>query len=172
MIASDDTGSHRSGATLLRRTASAFAVLGGVVLGLLVVLVVASVLGRALFAMPIPGDFEIVAIGTGIAVCLFLPWCYVTRGNVTVDILANHLRPAARRVLDTFAACLFAAVAGLIAWRMILGLVDVFSYGDITMIVGLPLWWAYPFAVCSFALVAVAAAYTAMFGWQGLDDGL
>ncbi len=156
---------------MLRRLAGAFATAGGVVLCFAVLLVVASVAGRALFAMPVPGDFELVAIATGVSIFLFLPHCYVERGNVTVDILADHLPAAAARVLDTVAAVLFALVAAIFAWRMTLGLVDVYSYRDITMIVGVPLWWAYPFAVASFLLLAVIAAWTAIAGWESLDAG-
>lgn len=168
----DNTGQKFAGGGLLRRIATLYALAGGAVLCAMVLLVVASVIGRAMFAMPVPGDFEIVAIGTGVSIFLFLPYCYVERGNVTVDILADHLPPAAKRVLDVVAAAVFGCIAALFAWRMVFGLVDTFSYRDITMIVGLPLWWAYPFAVSSFGLLAVVAFYTALFGWDGLNDEL
>jgi TRAP-type C4-dicarboxylate transport system permease small subunit len=154
---------------LLGAVAAAFAIAGGLVLSALVLLVVGSVLGRALFAMPVPGDFELVGIGMGISVFLFLPYCYLERGNVTVDILARRMPAAASRILDWLAAFLFASIAALIAWRMSLGLADTFFYGDISMIVGVPLWWVYPIAVCSFALQAVAAVYVAIYGWSAFE---
>ena len=52
----------------LRKLSAAFAVVGGSILVFLVVLIVTSILGRALFSMPVPGDFEIVAVGTAMAV--------------------------------------------------------------------------------------------------------
>jgi TRAP-type C4-dicarboxylate transport system permease small subunit len=155
---------------LLRAAAGAFAIAGGLVLSALVLLVVASVLGRALFAMPVPGDFELVGIGMGISVFLFLPYCYLERGNVTVDILARRTPAAAGRVLDWIAAILFAAIAALLAWRMTLGLADTFFYGDISMIVGVPLWWVYPVAIGSFALQAVSAVYVAIYGWSAVES--
>ena len=154
----------------MNRLASAFAVLGGLVLVAMVLLVVVSVIGRALLALPVPGDFEIVAVGTGIAIFLFLPYCYLERGNVTVDILADHMPARARRALDVVASVVFALIAALFAWRMSLGLADTFFYGDITMIVGFPIWMAYPFAVASFLLLALAAGYTAVRGWDSDDD--
>jgi TRAP-type C4-dicarboxylate transport system permease small subunit len=175
MIASESGPGQQRGVRLgrlLHRVATGYALLGGLVLCAIVLLVVASVIGRAVFAMPVPGDFEIVAVGTGVSIFLFLPYCYVVRGNVTVDILADHLPDRGKHALDVLASSVFAAIAGIIAWRMTLGLVDTWSYGDITMIVGLPLWWAYPFGVASFGLVALAALHTALFGWQGLDDEL
>lgn len=156
----------------LRRAATGFALAGGLVLTLIVLLVVTSVLGRALFAMPVPGDFEIVAIGTGVAIFLFLPLTYVERGNVTVDILADHLPAGAKHVLDVVAALVFAFISAVLTWRMSLGLADTFSYHDITMIVGLPLWWAYPFAVASFGLLTLAAGFSAIYGPEAFDDGV
>lgn len=150
--------------------ASAFAVLGGFVLCGLIVLVVVSVLGRALFARPVPGDFEIVGFGISIAIFLFLPYCYLKRGNVTVDVLLGHTPPGLERLLDGLAGVVSAAVALLFAWRLALGLADVFSYGDISMIVGIPLWWAYPFGIASFALLAAVAIHTALYGFEDSDD--
>ncbi len=50
------------------------AVVGGVVLVALMLMVVASVAGRALIGVglaPVPGDFELVEVGVGIAVFFF-----------------------------------------------------------------------------------------------------
>jgi TRAP-type C4-dicarboxylate transport system permease small subunit len=151
---------------LLHRLSAVFAVAGGLVLVSMVLLVVASVAGRALFARPVPGDFEIVGIGGAITIFLFLPYCYMQRGNVAVDIFVTHTPPKARRVLDAFASLVFAVVAGLFTWRMILGLRDVWFYEDISMIVGVPLWWAYPFAIASFGLLTVGALYTVVYPWE------
>jgi TRAP-type C4-dicarboxylate transport system permease small subunit len=149
---------------VLHRLAEWFALAGGVVLVLMTLLVVVSVLGRALFTIPVPGDFEIVGIGTCVAIYLFLPYCYLQGGNVTVDILVGYLPQRAQHAFDMLAALVFAAVAGLFAWRMLFGLADTFHYGDISMIVGLPLWWTYPFGVASFGLMAVSAVWVALSG--------
>ena len=55
----------------LHNLSSAFAIVGGATLIILVILVVTSIIGRAIFSRPVPGDFEIVAIGTAISVFLF-----------------------------------------------------------------------------------------------------
>jgi len=151
----------------LHRLSSAFAILGGVVLVLMTVLVVASVLGRAIFSRPVPGDFEIVGIGTAVSVFLFLPYCYLQRGNVAVDIFISHMPPGVQCVMDLLAGALFGTIAGLFSWRMLFGLADTIRYADSSMIVGLPLWWAYPFGVASFGLLAVSCFYVALAQyWQ------
>jgi TRAP-type C4-dicarboxylate transport system permease small subunit len=155
---------------VLLRLCSGFAIAGGFVLAAMIVLVVVSVMGRALFALPVPGDFEIVGFGTGVAVFLFLPHCYIQRGNVAVDIFVRNLSPGAQRAMDLVSALVFALVGALFTWRMLFGLADTFRYGDISMIVGLSLWWAYPIAVASFALLTVCAFYTAVRGWESVAD--
>src|SRR5690606_33171079 len=60
------------------------ALVGGAVLIGLVVLVVASVTGRALLwagLRPVPGDYELVEAGTAFAVFAFLPWAHLERGH-------------------------------------------------------------------------------------------
>ena len=167
----DDAGSPLEGfGRVLHRLAAAFAVAGGLLLVALTLLVVTSVLGRALFAFPVPGDFEIVGLGGAVAIFLFLPYCYMQRGNVAVDIFVTHTPRAVRRALDAFAALLFALVAALFAWRMLFGLADTFYYEDISMIVGVPLWWAYPFAIASFGLLTAGALYTVWHPWEDNDE--
>ena len=157
-------------AARLRSLAAAFAVAGGVILIGLVVLVVTSILGRAVFSRPVPGDFELVAVGTAMAVFLFLPYCYLQRGNVAVDIFISRLPRRVQRVMDGLAAVLFGVIAGLFAWRMVYGLADTFTNRDISMILGFPVWIAYPFGIASFALLAVSCLYTAMETLAGSGD--
>jgi TRAP-type C4-dicarboxylate transport system permease small subunit len=145
----------------LFRAASAFAVAGGVILCGLTAITVVSVIGRAALERPIPGDFELVAIGTGIAAFLCLPYCQLKRGHVTVDFLMARMAPRLAAVLDVIAALLCATIALLFAWRMTLGLIDAVRDRDVTIILGVPLWWAFPFAIASFALLAACCLSTA-----------
>ncbi len=58
---------------LLGRVALAFALLGGLVAFTVGLVTTASVIGRALFLRPIPGDVEITQLGIGLAITLCLP---------------------------------------------------------------------------------------------------
>ena len=145
----------------LHQLSSWFANAGGVVLSSMVTLVVISIVGRALFSRPVPGDFEIVALGTAVAVFLFLPYCYMQRGNVAVDIFISRMPARVQRAMDVLAASLFGLVAALFAWRTVYGLADTIRNGDISMILGFPVWVVYPFGVASFLLLAVCCFYTA-----------
>ena len=146
----------------LHRISAWFAIAGGVILTSMVVLVVISIFGRALFSSPVPGDFEIVALGTAVAIFLFLPYCYMQKGNVAVDIFISRMPPGVQRGMDVLAAALFGVVAALFAWRSVFGLADTVRNGDISMILGFPVWVVHPFGVASFALLAVCCFYTAV----------
>ena len=146
----------------LHRISAWFAVAGGFALTAMVVLVVISIFGRALFSSPVPGDFEIVALGTAVAIFLFLPYCYMQKGNVAVDIFISRMPVGVQRAMDVLAATLFGVVAALFAWRSVFGLADTVRNGDISMILGFPVWVVHPFGVASFALLAVCCFYTAI----------
>lgn len=146
----------------LHRISSWFAVVGGIVLTAMVVLVVISIFGRAMFSSPVPGDFEIVALGTAVAIFMFLPYCYMQKGNVAVDIFISRMPPGVQRGMDVLAATLFGVVAALFAWRSVFGLADTVRNGDMSMILGFPVWVVHPFGVASFALLAVCCFYSAV----------
>ncbi|RMF97812.1 MAG: TRAP transporter small permease [Gammaproteobacteria bacterium] len=145
----------------IRWLARGFALAGAGLLGLLAVLVCASVAGRVLFGRPVPGDFEIVAAGTAVAVFLCLPWCQLSHGNLLVDLFLTRLSVRFAAWLDALSAALLMLLALLFAWRMALGLRDAIRYEDVSIILGFPLWWAYPFAVASFLLLAACCLVTA-----------
>ncbi|MBA4264191.1 MAG: TRAP transporter small permease, partial [Comamonadaceae bacterium] len=103
------------------RIANWTALIGGLMLCALTIMIVVSVSGRALIGMglgPVPGDFELVEVGTALAVFFFLPWCYLKGGHATVDLLYMHLPNVARRVIDTVSDVLMLAVWLMLSWML------------------------------------------------------
>ena len=139
-----------------------FALLGGLIMAGLVVMVVVSVVGRWLFSAPIYGDFEMVAMGTAVAVFLFLPYCHVKRRNVIVDLFLAWAPKKTQTFFDVLGSVALAAIAGLLTWRMALGGLNAVEYNETTYILALPIWAAYPFAIASFALLTLTSVYTAI----------
>ena len=135
--------------------------LGGGLLSLgLALLVTVSVLGRWSGIGSVPGDFELVQVGTALCVVAFLPLCQARRGNIVVDTFTGALSPRARAVLDAAWDLLYAAVAALIAYSLVGGARDAVGSGLSSMVLGLPL--APVFALCAlFALLlCLTAAWT------------
>lgn len=146
----------------------ALAVLGGVLMIGLIGMVVASILGRSLLNTPIYGDFELVGIGTAIAVSLALPYCHMCRGNIFVDLFLAQAPLRLRLACDTAGSLLLSLLAGVLAWRTVLGAQDMITYHEVSIILAIPVWWAFPFVILSLALLSLCALYTAWRDARGL----
>lgn len=143
------------------------AIAGGLMIFAMALLTAASVSGRALFGRPIPGDFELVGIGTGLAVFAILPWCQITRGNVVVDFFMSGASPRAKAVCDVIGAGLYFFIASILAWRLALGGIDMYQQGERSMTIGLPRWMTFPLSVLLMAFLVVVIAYTL---WQSIAE--
>jgi TRAP-type C4-dicarboxylate transport system permease small subunit len=149
-------------ARVLGGLARAFALAGGALLVAITGMSVVSIAGRALLAKPVPGDFELVQVGCGAAIAAFLPYCQLQRGNIIVDFFTVRAPRRVQAALDAFGALLLAAVMALLAWRTTVGLLTVKAAGEITMIVGFPVWIGYAAIVPSLVLAAVVGLATAV----------
>jgi TRAP-type C4-dicarboxylate transport system permease small subunit len=151
----------------LYRAATGVAVLGGLVLFALTLLTVISVVGRAAFSAPIPGDFELVELGMAVAIFSFLPYCQIVRGNVIVDLFTTRASPRTRALLDAIGNLLLTAIAALLTWRAALGGIEIRSYHETTMVLHVPVWLGYVPAVIFLAFLTVVCAYTV---WRSAEE--
>ena len=137
----------------LGRLARGLALTGGMLLVAVVGMTVASVLGRYLFGVPIPGDYELTELACGIAVFAFFPYCHMTQGNVVVDFFTSRLSPRYRTALDGLHSIAFTAMAGLIAWRLFVGAVRKLEDGETTLFLEIPIHVAYFAALVTAGLL-------------------
>ena len=141
------------------RSARWAAWVGGVVLLALTLMVVASVTGRALIGLglgPVPGDFELVEVGVGIAVFFFMPWCYLRGGHATVDLLYMHTPKWAQNAIDLISDVLMLAVWLVMTWMLFQGMLEKREYAETTFILQMPVWWAYAFCVLGAVMGCLA----------------
>ncbi len=124
-------------------------------------LTVVSVTSRWLTSQPVKGDFELVSLGSGLAVLSFLAWGSVTRSNILVDSFTTWLPARLNGMIDAFWSLAWAAVTLLIAERMAQGMFDTWRNGMRTIgLLALPYWWAIGIGAFCFALAGVAALLT------------
>lgn len=164
------------GTALMRRSLETpcrvAAISGGLLVAALAIITVVSILGRWLASAPIlselpilewvgpiTGDYELVEMGTAIAVFLFLPYCHLRGGHVTVDLLVMHAPPMVQRLLAVVAETLFLVVAGLMTWRLYHGLLDKRRYMETSMLLDIPLWWGYVGGLVGFTLLTLVCLY-------------
>ncbi|MEP4378500.1 MAG: TRAP transporter small permease [Alphaproteobacteria bacterium] len=145
---------------LLYAIAKWLAIFGGVILCAMAVLTTVSVTGRSLLNNPISGDFELVAIGTGLAVFAFLPWCQMVRGNVLVDFFMAAAPPRAQIFTDVLGGLVYLAIAALLTWRMIFGGIDMYNYNELSMTINFPRWTTFPPSIGLMAFLVIVIAYT------------
>lgn len=145
---------------VLELGSTALALAGGLVLTGLMLMSIASIAGRALFSRPLPGDFELVEIGSGLAVFLFLPACQLRGANVIVDFFTTGMTRRGQSWLDAFGALLYTLAAALFAWRLVFGGLDYARYGEKTMVLGLPLWWSFIAIIPAMVWLVLVSAYT------------
>jgi len=148
--------------SIVVRVAEGLALLGGLLLLTLALMVTVSVGGRALIPLglgPVPGDFELVEMGSAIVVFFFLPWCHLRGGHAAVDLLVLHFPRGAQRLVLAVGDVLMLLVWLVLTWRLALGLLDKWRSAETTFILQLPLWWAY--AACLLAAVLGCGVYAA-----------
>lgn len=150
---------------VLAAACGAFALAGGFVLAALALLVMVSVAGRA-FGRPIQGDFELVQVACAICIAFFLPYCQLRRANIIVDFFTARAGARAHALLDAFGAGLYTLVLGVLAWRTGFGAIAIKAANETTMIMGVPLWYAYGLMAPAFALAALTGAYTTIESWR------
>ena len=122
----------------------AWAILGGLVLVAMLLMTVLSVAMRATLGFPIPGDYELVEIGTALAAFAFLPYCHQAGGNVLVDVFTNRAPERFKRGLGALSSLALALIGLVLLWQMTKGGYDFYRHHEVTTNLELPRWWAFP----------------------------
>ena len=125
----------------------------------------ASVLMRALFQAPISGDVELTQMGIALAISMCLPWCQAQRGHILVDFFTQKSSAQSLRFMDSVGCLALAVMYGFLAWRTSVGAVSVREAGETTMIISLPMWWAYASLAPGLGLSALIALAQTVDHW-------
>ena len=162
----------------LHRLCRVMAASGGLVLVALTAMTVVSIIGRQAAGAdwlravppfswmgPITGDFELIELGCGVAIFSFLPYCQLVRGNVAVDFFTLRAGPRTRAALTLCGDVAYTAIAVVLAWRLALGGADLRAFGETTMVLRVPVWWAYVPAFGGLVLLSAVCLYTS---WRSL----
>ena len=141
-------------------TAFALAILGGLILIIVILINFISILSRIIFLNPFVGDFELVEIGSAIAIASFLPLCHLKKGNVIVDFITAKLNYKKIVFLDCISSIVYGSIALFFCSRMIFGAKDMFNYKEETMLLQFPVWIPFLPVTFSFGLLSLCCLYT------------
>ncbi len=153
-------GSESPGRRRLDRVCRGVALVGGVALVVTMMVIMVSVIG-AQFGKPILGDTEIVDQLTGILVFCFLPYCHLHGGNVMVDFFTRPLPKRMNHLLDAVMNLVFALVAGVITWRLMVGGISAYTRDQRSMFLNLPEWIVYTVGSVASVLWIVVILFVA-----------
>lgn len=142
-----------------------FAIAGGLVFVALVTMSIISIVGRKLFSAPVPGDIEVMQMGTAVGSAMMLAYCEMTRHHLRVDFFTTRLAKKHRDRLDAFAHLLVALVSVVMAWRTSVAALSLKEAGEISMMLSWPVWPAVALLVPSFVVLAAAGFYNAVQFW-------
>lgn len=154
--------------------ARGLAILGGVALVAITLITVVSITGRGLSSIglkPVPGDFELVEVGTAFAVFAFLPWAQMNRGHATVDVFTSFLSAGVNRFIDVVAELIMTAVIILIAVQLWHGMWDKVRYNETTFILQFPVWWGFAAAMVAASIGVVVSLYVLVVRVQEFRQG-
>ena len=137
-----------------------WAILGGLGATALALMTAASAVSNLVFAAPFAADHELIKHVIAVVIFMFLPYCQLAGANVTVDIFTEGMGARTKALMAAFAALIAIAFAAVLSRQMYLGLLDYRQYVEITPVLKLPLWTAFPPILVSLALLVVAAVLT------------
>lgn len=139
----------------------AFAVAGGVTLVLMALMSMRSIVGRSFFESPLLGDYELVQMLSAAAIAMTLPYAHWISAHVIVDFFTSKASVKTNAFMDLMAHLFMAVFSALIAWRMVVGMLDLRSTMDASMMLNIPTWWTFIPMIPSFALLTATALYGA-----------
>ncbi len=137
-----------------------WALLGGFLISALAVLTTASAASLLITGVPFSADYELAKYIVGIAIFTFLPYCQLAGSNVTVDIFTEGLSASKKAMMSVLSALFAVAFSLLLLRQMSLGLLSYMRYPEVTPVLRLPLWTAFPSILFSLALLFIASLIT------------
>jgi len=89
----------------------------------------------------------------------FFPYCHLKNANIVVEFFTARLHPRLKAALDTLHSFVFTGVAGLVAWRLLVGGLHKLEDGETTLFLGIPIHWGYFLALLGAGLLAAVCIW-------------
>lgn len=143
-----------------------WAILGGLILLSIVAVTVTNVGAFALDRLArtwgstvsgLPGYEDYVRLAVAAAIPMFLPYCQLQRGHLSVDLFLKKAPASFNRFIDRLSLVLMAVTALFLAYWMILGMEETKNDGALSRILGWQEWPFYLPGIASLILWAIVA---------------
>jgi TRAP-type C4-dicarboxylate transport system permease small subunit len=144
------------GLGLVRLALRSSALLGGLMLAALVPLTVLDIAMRYVLNAPIRGTFELTQLAMVGVAFLGLGEAQARMEHITIDLLHTRLSIRGRAALDRFARLVSLGLALAIGWQLATYTARARWEGEVSGVLGLPLYLAIGVAAAGFVLFGLA----------------
>ena len=146
------------GDRLLVRLTAALAILGMCALIVAIAVVVGDILWRRVGGGSFIGSVDLTQFSVMIAVSLAIPYAFATGGHVSVDLLTRSLSTRANHILEICANLAGLAITAFLCWLSAGRAREIWSYGDVSQDLALPMIWFWNALVVGLGLSAFVCA--------------
>ena len=158
--------------TLVVKLVRWWALAGGVLTLGLALMTAASAVSNIVTGRPFAADYELVKHVIAIAIFMFLPYCQITASNVTVDIFTEGMGERGKQATNVFSSLFAIAFSLLLLVQMTSGFRSYVRYAEVTPVLKLPLWTAFPPILVSLALLLLASLVTLAASWRAMRESV
>lgn len=127
-----------------------------------VVVVVGDIIWRRLVGGSFIGSVDLTQLSVMAAVSWSIPYAFSTSGHVRVDLLNNSLGPKAKLNLDVSASLVGAVVTFFLCWLGAQRGWEVWTYGDVSQDLAIPIILYWVFLLSGLAISAVVCLVRAV----------
>lgn len=142
---------------IARGFVAACAVVGVAAYAAAALVTLADILGRRV-GFAVPGVVDLVQLFVLAGAWLVIPYAFLVKGHVSVDLLTGRLPPRARRMVDAVAALVAIAVLAPATWKSLETLQLQMRFGDRSQQLGIPMVWYWSPLIFGMALSVLVAA--------------
>jgi TRAP-type C4-dicarboxylate transport system permease small subunit len=126
--------------TIIRTLIDRLKIVPAILLLILAGVTFADVVGRNVFAKPMPGSFDIISYMMAILVFSAAPSIARARSHVAVDLLDKYYPDWAARVRDTVIELFVSGLMMLLSWRLAVYGIEAHQFDRVSPDIYLPLW--------------------------------
>ncbi|WP_052144878.1 TRAP transporter small permease [Halalkalibacter okhensis] len=118
--------------------------IAAVILFLSAMLVIANVISRRVFNMPITGTLDLVLFFTTALIALSIAYCAVDGGHISISIFVDRLPKKVQKIINVIIGTISALFLVLVARQLVLYAISSHASGDVSLTLR---WPHYPFII-------------------------
>jgi len=144
--------------SILKKICSITDLLAGVCFFAVMALVLANIILRNVFRLPILGTVELVGLLTSTGLGLALSNCEMKDGNISMDVLTEKLPRKAQKIIEIFVYVIALCFWAIVVWRIFIFAGTSFINGRVTATASIPIFpFIFLLGINVFLLCAVLA---------------